>query len=180
MEEKSIKLPRFKNTQYAMLGLIILMAYFYINDIILPKTMSALIGVFGVLVFLQQHEYEGYITLEEAIKIAQNRIPDFQKERIIKDGTYKITDAGLQYMTLKTEQTGPFRYLIGCRVRGFRNYQNYLLAISPTGRFLSKEERNQGWRLQDEPLLMKVSSPEAKIEFIKKEGATEPKVGEFQ
>jgi hypothetical protein len=172
---------KLTTTHYALGGLAVMLYYFWINNT-LSKELIALIGVAGVVIFLlkQPKEEERFITLDEAIIVAENQIPKLQDKRIVENGTLNIVDAGIQMLVLMDELR-PWRYMIGYQISGAKRPYDYMISISVTGSILSNESKEEGWQLCDEPLLLKVAAPTAEISVLpRSETANEMKVGKVR
>lgn len=164
---------------YGLIALALFLYYLWINEI-LSKSMIAFIAVGGIILFIlkQPKEAEHFLTLEEAIQLVELTIPKLQDKNIVKEGTIKILDAGIQMLVMMDEMR-PWRYMVGYQISGARKNYDYLMTVSVTGSVLSNEEREAGWKLADEALLLKVTAPTAELGVIPRSAtAEEIKVGE--
>lgn len=164
---------------YGLAALAVFLYYLWVNQI-LSQSMIALIAIGGILLFIlkQPREPEHFLTLEEAIELVELTVPKLQEKNMVKEGTTKIGDCGLISLVMMDEMR-PWKYMVGYQISGARKDYDYMMSVSVTGSVLSNEEKEAGWKLEDEAELVKVAAPTAELSILPRSPtASELKIGE--
>jgi len=155
---------KLTTTQYISIGILAVLFYlFYLGNI---NQYVLLVVVVIIIYTLFNTKEDGIISFREAKSIVRKEVIWEQKTGEIPRGEIELEDAGFQEYVFDNEFK-PWKCYIGVKIHTFPT-RYYLASVSNKGSVMSLEEREEGWKLKDEPKLIKVQSPGVTTEELPK------------